>query len=210
MSIPDLSTRLIAFSNGKCVADGLPEQVVTNLKSYIDKDPECNLLILDAVTSQTIELDLRPPETAILATQFKAEETANGDHGEVENDSRAVKRGRGRPKLGVVSREVTLLPRHWDWLSGQPGGASVALRRLVEQARNANGARDKQRAAVNSCYQFMTTMAGDEPGYEEAIRALYAPDLDKLLGITKHWPPDIACHVESLASDALGDFRTDA
>ncbi len=77
----------------------------------------------------------------------------------------AEPRGRGRPKLGVVAREVTLLPRHWDWLNAQPGGASVALRKLVEQARRANGDADRARAAREAAYHFMSAMAGDLPAF---------------------------------------------
>ena len=85
-------------------------------------------------------------------------------------------RGRGRPKLGVVAREVTLLPRHWEWLATQSGGASVALRKLVDEARRANGDRDRSRAARDAAYHFMSTMAGNLPGFEEASRALFADD----------------------------------
>ena len=85
-------------------------------------------------------------------------------------------RGRGRPKLGVVAREVTLLPRHWDWLNSQSGGASVALRKLVEAARLAGDDKDRTRHAQEAAYRFMTALAGNLPGYEEATRALYAAD----------------------------------
>lgn len=98
---------------------------------------------------------------------------------------------RGRPKLGVVPREVTLLPRHWDWLSAQPGGASVALRRLVESARREGAGEDRVRSARDAAYRFMATMAGDLPGFEEASRALFAGDPVGLLQQMKTWPPDV-------------------
>ena len=85
---------------------------------------------------------------------------------------------RGRPKLGVVAREVTLLPRHWEWLSGRPGGASVTLRKLVEEAMRSPAA--AVRAAQEAAYRFMTAVAGDLPGYEEANRALFAGDAARL------------------------------
>ena len=212
MSIPDLKTRLIAFSNGQCVAEGNPEQAVSCLKSFFDRKPERELLILDAVTSRTVELDLRDSPTTILANQFRPaltkQDTANdSQHSGAEDAENAEnaekKRGRGRPKLGVVSREVTLLPRHWDWLSSQPGGASVVLRRLVEEARNNSVEQDQQRAAQDSAYQFMTVVAGNEQGYEEAIRSLYAGDLGKLQEILKNWPADVARHAVSLAEAAI-------
>lgn len=108
-------------------------------------------------------------------------------------------RGRGRPKLGVVAREVTLLPRHWDWLARQPGGASVALRKLVEAAQRSAGAADRQREAREAAYRFMTTMAGNRPGYEEAIRALFAGDAAGFAAQIAGWPPDIRDHAAQLA-----------
>jgi len=201
MSKPNLASRLIAFSDGQCVAEGIPEQVVTHLKSFVERESERNLLILDAVTSRNIELDLRASPEAILTNQFSS--AAASAPASVDTPAGEQKRGRGRPKLGVVSREVTLLPRHWEWLSNQPGGASVALRRLVEQARNNNSEQDKRRAAQDSAYRFLTVLAGDAPGYEEAIRLLYANDLDGLREIIASWPSDVARHAELLASNAI-------
>ncbi len=111
-------------------------------------------------------------------------------------------RGRGRPKLGVVAREVTLLPRHWDWLARQPGGASVALRKLVEAAQRSAGAADRLRAAREAAYRFMTAMAGDLPGYEEAIRALFAGDGAGFAARIADWPADIRDHAAKLAAPA--------
>ena len=111
-------------------------------------------------------------------------------------------RGRGRPKLGVVAREVTLLPRHWEWLARQPGGASVALRKLVEMAQRSAGAADRAREARDAAYRFMTTMAGNLPGYEEAIRALFAGDDAGFAAQIANWPPDIRGHAAKLAASA--------
>ena len=111
----------------------------------------------------------------------------------------AEPRGRGRPKLGVVAREVTLLPRHWEWLNAQPGGASVALRKLVEQARRANGDADRQRTARDAAYHFMSAMAGNLPDFEEAARALFADDRRAFVALVAAWPADIRDHVIKLA-----------
>ncbi|HJV60252.1 MAG TPA: DUF2239 family protein, partial [Albitalea sp.] len=100
-------------------------------------------------------------------------------------------RAPGRPKLGVVAREVTLLPRHWEWLSLQPGGASVALRKLVEEARRAQGGQDALRAAQERCYRFVHAIAGDLPGYEEALRALFGGQSAAFHAATASWPDDI-------------------
>jgi hypothetical protein len=108
-------------------------------------------------------------------------------------------RGRGRPKLGVIAREVTLLPRHWDWLSTQPGGASVALRKLVEEARRTRGDADRRRAAQESAYRFMSSIAGDFPGFEEALRALFAYDRRRFGELVAGWPEDVRDHAIKLA-----------
>lgn len=112
--------------------------------------------------------------------------------------------GRGRPRLGVVAREVTLLPRHWEWLAEQRGGASVTLRRLVDQARQADTGAAKRRAQ-ESTHRFMTALAGDAEGFEEALRALYAGDAARFETSTVAWPPDVRDHARRLAAAALGE-----
>ena len=108
-------------------------------------------------------------------------------------------RGRGRPKLGVVAREVTLLPRHWEWLNAQPGGASVALRKLIDESRRASGDRDRLRAARDAAYHFMSAMAGDFAHFEEASRALFADDKRRFAELIAGWPADIRDHIVRLA-----------
>ena len=103
--------------------------------------------------------------------------------------------GPGRPKLGVVSREVSLLPRHWQWLEGQRGGASASLRRLIDEARKADPAGERRRLATEAAGRFMTIMAGDLPGYEEATRALYSHDAERLQQLTAGWPEAVQSHI---------------
>ncbi len=110
-----------------------------------------------------------------------------------------TQRGPGRPKLGVVAREVTLLPRHWDWLNSQPGGASVALRKLVEEARKSHSGKDRRREAQNAAYKFLTAMAGNEQGFEEALRALFAGDHERFEQFSEAWPADVRDHGRMLA-----------
>jgi uncharacterized protein len=112
------------------------------------------------------------------------------------------KRGPGRPKLGVVAREVTLLPRHWDWLAGQPGGASVALRKLVEGALKAGEGPDRARRAKEAAYRFMTAMAGDRPGYEEATRMLFAGDWTAFDAAVEAWPEGVRETAREMAKGA--------
>ena len=111
--------------------------------------------------------------------------------------------GVGRPRLGVVAREVTLLPRHWEWLATQRGGASATLRRLVEEARRGQAEQDVQRLAKERAYRFMSAMGGGLPGFEEASRALFAHDAADFGRRLAHWPQDIQSHLAWLARDAF-------
>jgi len=111
----------------------------------------------------------------------------------------AEPRGRGRPRLGVIAKEVTLLPRHWDWLNLQPGGASVALRKLVEEARRTSGDHDRVRTAQESAYRFMSAVAGNLPGFEEAARALFAYDRRRFSETIAKWPADVRDYAVRLA-----------
>jgi hypothetical protein len=139
-------------------------------------------LVIDGETGRVVELDLRGALPDVLGRLAPERPKA----------------GRGRPKLGVTAREITLLPRHWDWLSTQPGGASAALRRLVDQARRETGASDAVRQAQEVTYRVMTTLGGDLPGYEEATRALFAGDRPRFDQLTGSWPKDIGDYVREL------------
>jgi hypothetical protein len=175
-----------AFSGESLLAHGPLATVTLKVKPMIEAGG--NVLVFDDRTGRLIDLDLRgTPEPAPCAPGAAAPEPAAGP------------RTRGRPKLGVVAREVTLLPRHWEWLSAQPGGASVALRKLVDEARRANSEAGQRRQHQESAYRFMTAMAGDRPHYEEAMRALFAGDLDRVETLTAEWPRDISRHAIALA-----------
>lgn len=109
----------------------------------------------------------------------------------------------GRPRLGVVAREVTLLPRHWEWLASQRGGASAALRRLVEEARKTHAEHDVQRQAKERAYRFMSAIGGGLPGFEEASRALFAHDGGAFSERIQGWPADVRAHLSWLARGAF-------
>jgi hypothetical protein len=160
------------------------------------------ILVFDDANGRPIDLDLRGTERDIVARL-----PSPAANLETSDDEAVVSepRGRGRPKLGVVAREVTLLPRHWEWLGTQPGGASVALRKLVEQARRAGGDRDRHRAARDAAYHFMSAMAGDRPGFEEASRALFADDHRRFGELIAAWPADIRDHIVRLAFSDRAD-----
>ncbi|WLE62730.1 DUF2239 family protein [Burkholderia plantarii] len=161
------------------------------------------VLLFDNATGRAIDVDLRGSDDEIRA-RFAAEAEAEAAAPAVEPAADApsaggTPRGRGRPKLGVVAREVTLLPRHWDWLATQPGGASVALRKLVDEARRVSGERDQRRAAHERAYHCMSALAGDLPGFEEAARALFADDAAGFRRRIAGWPADVHAHLLRLA-----------
>ena len=151
-------------------------------------------------TGQVVDLDLRGSDADMLARLPPEGHPLQGNESApIESEESGEPRGRGRPKLGVVAREVTLLPRHWDWLAGQRGGASVTLRKLVEEARRANVDRDRQRQSKERAYHFMSTMAGDMAGFEEVSRALFANDAAKFHQLTEAWPTDVSDYLRYLA-----------
>ena len=162
------------------------------------------VFIFDDATGRTVEVDTRGTDEeccARLAARFPSHEQPPAAE---PVEEAAQPRGRGRPKLGVVPREVTLLPRHWEWLDTQSGGSSVALRKLVEEARRQSSEKDQVRKAHERAYQFMVTLAGDLPGFEEASRALFANDLQKLKTLLSSWPRDVGEHVIRLAQAKAG------
>lgn len=187
-----------AFANHRLVATGDLEAVAEALASESNKS--ASALIFDDADGRLVELDLRH-DAAHAVAEYGARTMAI--------DTRAVRAGRGRPRLGVVAREVTLLPRHWDWLASRPGGASAALRRLVEDARRANDGTHRARQAEEAAYRVMSVLAGDLPEFEEASRALFAGDLQRLCDLATAWPEDIRAFVMRLATTAAsGPPRT--
>jgi hypothetical protein len=194
------NTTWIAFAKHKQIAIGEPKHVTTCVKSLLDRQPDVPVLMLDADSSQPVEVDLRGSLAAILKRLPSLTVEAPAPSAAA---AEAPPRGPGRPRLGVVPREVTLLPRHWDWLGSQPGGASVALRKLVEKAQRASAESDRRRVATESAYRFMHALAGNEKGFEEASRALFAGQLDRLKDEVAKWPQDVRTHLLELAGRAM-------
>jgi hypothetical protein len=161
--------------------------------------PAAPIIIFSDATGRSLDLDLRGSDEEIVARLPKTAPTPAPDAQTSEP------RGRGRPKLGVVAREVTLLPRHWEWLNAQPGGASVALRKLVDEARRTTGDRDRLRVARDAAYHFMSVMAGNLANFEEASRALLADDERRFAGLIADWPADIRDHIVKLAYSDRAD-----
>jgi hypothetical protein len=174
-------------------------------KKVVDRGERAPVLIFADLTGEQVELDLRGTAAAVRS---RAGERSNKAHPAetLVSESGLSPRGPGRPRLGVVAREVTLLPRHWDWLNEQPGGASVALRKLVEEARRANAGKDRIRRAQERTYRFMSAIAGNLPDFEEATRALFAWDLDRFKDLIKRWPKDIRLQLGKLAQEIPFDL----
>jgi hypothetical protein len=190
------SPACIAFEAGRRLAAGsLADVAVAVRRRQSGKQP---ILVFDYASSKPIEFDLRGTEKEIRA-RLTVSRVPISD----EETPEPEKRGPGRPRLGVVAREVTLLPRHWDWLNAQPGGASVALRRLVDEARRTTGRSQVLRARQEAAYRFLTAVAGDWPNYEEANRALFAGDAVRFVQLTENWPADARDHARSLAFAAF-------
>ncbi len=184
-----MTTLCTAFDGHSMVAAGPLAKVAAAVKAAHDAGR--TVLIFDDADAGPVELDLRGDLQAVL--QRLPPQLPAADVGA------AAKRGRGRPKLGVTAREVTLLPRHWDWLGSQPGGASVTLRKLVEAAlREAEGP-DRARRSREAAYRFMTAVAGDLPDYEEAVRMLFAGDWTRFDAQTEAWPADVRDYARRLA-----------
>ena len=168
------------------IASGSLEKVLPELKKRFDADKSAMMLVFDDATGRQVDFDLRGTEAQVLARVLPGQRT-----------------GPGRPKLGVVSREISLMPRHWEWLEEHPSGASAALRRLVDEARRREQGRQRVRLALEAAGRFMSVMAGNLPGFEEATRALYAKDRAKLESLTGKWPRDVRKHMLQLIGDTI-------
>ncbi|WP_339208027.1 DUF2239 family protein [Paenibacillus sp. FSL K6-3182] len=187
-----------AFLGVRVVASGSLHHVASTVKDALDDKDLGQLLIFDDSTGKQIDVDFRGKTDDVLqriGEQF-------GDLPGTEVNDEPTRRV-GRPKLGVVSGEVTLLPRHWEWLKSQPGGASVTLRKLVDEARRAVGEQSKIRESQEATHHFMTAIAGNFHQYEEALRELYAGDLNRFYHFIDDWAPDIRNYIKSLSAKAF-------
>jgi hypothetical protein len=188
-----MSESFTAFIGERRLASGPLADVALAVKRA-DSRPTEPVVIFSDGSGRAVDFDLRGEEHEMLARLAKIAPPNTEDAVPPSEP-----RGRGRPKLGVVAREVTLLPRHWEWLNAQPGGASVALRKLVDEARRASGDRDRERLARDAAYHFMSAMAGNRAHFEEAARALFADDRRRFVSLIADWPADIRDHVVRLA-----------
>jgi hypothetical protein len=176
-----------AFSGTSLLATGELSEILPALKTRFDQDAGTIFLIFEDQTGKQVDYDLRGTLDDVLARYDPAPRRA----------------GPGRPKLGVVAREVSLLPRHWEWLEQQPNGASAAIRKLVDEARKRDPAEQQARLAIDSAGRFLSAMAGNFAGYEEASRALYARNPERLHELIRDWPHDVRLYVQRLVGSAM-------
>ena len=173
-----------AFLDGALIASGPLDRILAAVKPRFDDDPGAPILIFEDETGQQVDFDLRGSLADVVARATPAR----------------VRSGPGRPKLGVVAREISLLPRHWEWLEKQPNGASAAIRRLVDEARKRDPEAERRRLAIEAASRFLSAMAGNLPNYEEATRALFARSWERLGELIAGWPEDIRGYVERLTA----------
>jgi uncharacterized protein len=176
-----------AFVGTRLVASGELALVLRAAKERVDRGKADGLLVFEDRTGKQLDFDFSGTADEVVERAIPLPAPA----------------GRGRPKLGVTSREVSLLPRHWEWLEEQPNGISAALRRLVDEARKREPDEQRARLARVAAHAFMTTMAGDQPGFEEALRALYAKDHERFEQKIRKWPGDVRRHAERLAEPSF-------
>ena len=180
-----------AFAGERMIASGPLETVLPKARTATDTP----LLIFADDSGDLFEPDWRFGDGEIVARLGAPAEPSSSD------------KRVGRPKLGVVAREVTLLPRHWSWLARQSGGASAALRRLVEQGLRDSVGEDRVRQSQRAVDRFIYRMAGDLPRFEDAYRALYAKDFATLDQLIAEWPTDIRDHLRRLVTSFRGDLN---
>ncbi|MEE2900289.1 MAG: DUF2239 family protein [Gemmatimonadota bacterium] len=190
-----------AFARNCCIATGSLGEVAATTKQLLDSGEQATLHVFRNGTSEPLDLDLRGSLQDVV--ERYASVGPQGASPAPALGAPEVRRGPGRPRLGVVSKEVTLLPKHWAWLGTQPGGASATLRRLVHLARMEGAQDDLARQSQDAAYRFMYAMVANQPGFEEATRALFAGDAESFQSESEAWPPDLRDFSRRLAADAL-------
>lgn len=194
----DFQNTYTAFDNHKLFTKGSLAEVVTKIKRQLGKTNHSSILIFSDISGKTMDFNFQGTEDEV----HKRLEIFNSEFSPNENT------GPGRPKLGVVSREVSLLPRHWEWLATQSGGASATLRKLIDDAKKKSLNVSQSKQAQDRTYQVMSVLAGDLKGYEETLRALYKKDKKKFLTLIEAWPRDIQLYITELAGPVFYDNRS--
>jgi uncharacterized protein len=176
----DSEKTFTAYAGERIVGSGELVEMLRATKLHLERHPDAPVLIFHDQTGQQVEFDFRGTLEQVLERETPPAP------------------GPGRPKLGVVSREVSLLPRHWEWLEQQPNGISAALRRLVDETSKRDPDAQRARRARDAASRVMSALAGNRPGFEEASRALFAGDHERLQTLTRRWPIDLRRHLARL------------
>ncbi len=179
MAEPDTYT---AFSGTDLLVRGSLSEVLSRTKSLVDEEPSRPVLIFEDGSGRQVDFDFTGTVKEVV-DRARPKLPANGP---------------GRPRLGVVSREISLLPRHWEWLESRPEGCSGALRRLVEEAQKRDPEAEHRAQARDAAHKFLWAIAGNYLHFEEVTRALYAGDHECMFSLMVDWPPDIRQHTRAL------------
>jgi len=188
-----------AFIGNRIAASGNIEETVVKCSELIKGAPIERLAIFNDENGRAVDIDFRGGIDEILGRL----ETHPVLGRKVEDENPEKSGQVGRPRLGVVAREISLLPRHWEWLNSQKGGSSAAIRRLVDEARKKYEHRERARLAGEGLYRFMWDMAGNFENFEEATRAFYEKDYDRFIKLISVWPHDISRYIEKLLDRLL-------
>lgn len=196
-----------AFLEQQQISNGHFEEVKQAACQRVTNGERRPIIIFNDANGKVVDIDYQNPDLSVESLDTNPICT-NDAASTIEPQQAKQARRVGRPKLGVVAKEVTLLPRHWEWLATQPGGASVTLRKLVEKARRDNQAADQITQSRDACYRVINALAGNEAASEEAIRALFADDRDTFTAIIQMWPTDVSRYVQSIANTAFTTTAT--
>jgi hypothetical protein len=179
------SNTYTAFNNTDLFHQGDLSEVVLKIKDHIGKAENTTITVFSDATGKTIDFNFQGTKKDV---QKRLDVFVS------ESSLTNTITGPGRPKLGVISREISLLPTHWEWLSTQPGGASAILRRLVDEARKKSLNTPSIKSIQEKTHRFISAIAGDLEGYEEVLRAMYRKDEDQFLIHMSSWPNDLKTH----------------
>lgn len=180
-----------AFDGSKIISQGTLAHIALSLKQKTREQKTATLLVFSDLTGRQIDIDLSGTDKQVL------------DRLKVYSPQELqANTGAGRPKLGVMPREISLLPNHWEWLLNQDGGSSAVIRNLIDEKMKSRS-KDKVKSAQETTYKFLSAIAGDLPNFEEAIRFLYRKDKKKFSELISSWPKDIIKYSMMLASDVF-------
>lgn len=178
-----------AFKGNRLLVRGNLQEVAIKIKKHLGSAINSDILLISDASGKLMDINFQGTQQEVLKRLEPY----------ISSEEAGTAGGPGRPKLGVVSREISLLPRHWEWLASQPGGASATIRTLVEEARKKSLGTHNLKSVQERVYKVMALLAGDAQGYEEALRALYKRDKKVFLQNIRDWPQDVKSYIMDLS-----------